>query len=155
MKHPILYIVLNGELKMSPGKAAAQTAHAVAMFSANAHIDFLSHYKRTVIVLEAKDAMQIQNLDMYLSDTDIEADYYIDEGKNEVDAFSITALAAGPIEYDDEELRSIFEDLPLYNGHIEVGYIDRYGFTRDSVMIAGRSQTESGLVFRGLKRMSK
>lgn len=114
MKNPIIYVVLNGELKMSAGKAAAQAVHAAMLFSANAHGDFLSSYKRTVVVLEAKNSDQIKNLYEYLDDSDIEADYYIDEGKNEVDAYSATALAAGPIEHEDKEKRDIFADFPLY-----------------------------------------
>jgi peptidyl-tRNA hydrolase len=114
MKNPIIYIVLNGELKMSPGKAAAQAVHAALLFSANAHGDLLSSYKRTVVVLEAKNSDQLKNLYEYLDDTDIEADYYIDEGKNEVDAYSATALAAGPIEHEDLEKREIFADFPLF-----------------------------------------
>ena len=55
MKNPIIYIVLNGELKMSPGKAAAQAVHSVMMLNNNY---FASNYKRTVVVLEAKNAEQ-------------------------------------------------------------------------------------------------
>lgn len=116
MNNPIIYIVLNGELKMSPGKAAAQAVHAAMMLSANTHGEFVSDYKRTVIVLEAKNAEQLKNLYEYLDEAEIDADYYIDEGKNEVDAFSATALAAGPFYYglEGEEQRKIFEDLPLF-----------------------------------------
>ena len=63
--NPILYVILNKELNMSAGKAAAQTAHAVAMLGNfnNAFIDF---NKRTVIVLEAENEAQIRNLNEYL-----------------------------------------------------------------------------------------
>lgn len=114
MNNPILYVVLNGELNMSAGKAAAQAVHACMMLSANAKGDFLSDYKRTVVVLEAKNASQIENLSIYLDEAEIEADYYIDEGVNEVDAYSVTALAAGPFSKDDEEKRAIFSSFPLY-----------------------------------------
>ncbi len=117
MKNPIMYIVLNGELKMSPGKAAAQAVHAAMMLNGNSKGDFLSDYKRTVIVLEAKNAEQIKNLCTYLDEAEIDSDYYIDEGKNEVDAYSVTALAAFVGDDEDfqlKERRSIFSDLPLF-----------------------------------------
>lgn len=115
MNNPIIYIVINGELKMSPGKVAAQAVHAAMMLNGNSKQDFLSDYKRTVIVLEAKNSEQIKNLYLYLDDdADIDADYYIDEGANEVDPYSVTALAA--FVGDNEELRSLFSAFPLYRG---------------------------------------
>lgn len=114
MKNPILYIILNGELKMSPGKACSQCVHAAMMLNGNSKSDFMSDYKRTVIILEAKNASQIKNIYNYLDDIEIDVDYYIDEGKNEVDAYSVTALAVGPIAYDDIEKREMFESFPLF-----------------------------------------
>lgn len=114
MKNPIIYIVLNGEHKMSPGKAAAQAVHASQMLSGNSKFDFLSDYKRTVIVLEAKNTQQLLSLYTYLDDADVESSYYIDEGHNEVDAYSVTALAAGPFEYEDIESREMFAAFPLF-----------------------------------------
>ena len=114
MKNPIIYIILNGELKMSPGKACSQTAHAVMMLNETSKSDFMSDTKRTVIVLEAKNAEQIKNLATYLGESRIDCTYYIDEGINEVDAYSVTALAVGPIESTDEEKREIFEAFPLF-----------------------------------------
>lgn len=117
MTNPIMYVVLNGELNMSPGKAAAQAVHAAMMLNGNSKGDFLSDYKRTVIVLEAKNAEQIKNLAIYLDEAEIDSDYYIDEGVNEVDAYSATALAA--FVGDDEDFglqarRSIFSSFPLF-----------------------------------------
>lgn len=126
MNNPIIYIILNGELEMSPGKAASQAAHAVMMLDNKSLEDFISNYKRTVIVLEAKNSEQIRNLYVYLGDTELNNDYYIDEGKNEVDAYSITALAVGPIAYDDKENREIFESFPLFTGTNESVITRRY-----------------------------
>lgn len=115
MKNPILYIILNGELKMSAGKAAAQAVHAAMMLNGNSKEDFIRPYRRTVIVLEAKNSEQIKNLYNYLDTDDVvDCNYYIDEGENEVDAYSVTALAIGPIEYDDWEKREMFESFPLF-----------------------------------------
>lgn len=112
MNNPLLYIVLNGELGMSAGKAAAQAVHAAMMLESTD--DFMSHFRRTVIVLEAKNSEQIKNLYNYLDEAGVNVDYYVDEGVNEVDAYSVTALAAGPIEADDIETREIFNAFPLY-----------------------------------------
>jgi peptidyl-tRNA hydrolase len=114
MENPILYVVLNGELKMSAGKAAAQAVHAAMMLEDNYSGSFAAAYKRTVIVLEAKNAEQIKNLEEYLTMADVFAEYYIDEGVNEVDAYSVTALAVEPIAHDDTEKREIFASFPLF-----------------------------------------
>ena len=114
MKNPRIYVVLNGELKMSPGKAAAQAAHAVMLLNGNSKENFVSDYLRTVIVVEAKNSEQIKNLAIYLDEADIDTDYYIDEGANEVDAYSVTALAA--FVGDNEEDYKKFESFPLFSG---------------------------------------
>ena len=114
MENPIIYILLNGELKMSPGKAAAQAVHASMLLNSRSREDFTSDYKRTVIILEAKNSEQIKNLYSYLDEVEVDCDYYIDEGKNEVDAYSATALAIGPIEYDDIKSREMLSAFPLF-----------------------------------------
>lgn len=114
MKNPRIYVVLNGELNMSPGKAAAQAVHSVMLLNGNSKQDFVSDYLRTVIVVEAKNSEQIRNLAIYLDEASIDSDYYIDEGVNEVDAYSVTALAA--FVGDNEEDYNKFESFPLYSG---------------------------------------
>lgn len=118
MYGPVLYILLNGELNMSPGKAAAQTAHAVAALHSQYGIDdFMDEHRRTVIVLEAENEQQLKNLETYLYQAEIRVATYIDEGVNEVSPYSVTALAAGPIAIDDEETRAIFGPFPLYGNN--------------------------------------
>ncbi len=115
MDNPFIYIFINGELKMSAGKATAQAVHALAELSNHQGLSpFASQTKRTVIVLEAKNQQQIDNLQAYLSELEIDAATYIDEGHNEVEAYSVTAMAVGPIDEDDFEKRDIFAAFPLY-----------------------------------------
>ncbi len=115
MNNPFIYIVLNGALNMSPGKAAAQAVHALASLDKEYGIsEFSQSIKRTVIVLEAKDQQQLYNLETYLFHLDIPAESYIDEGVNEVSAYSVTALAIGPIAEDDLEKRQIVSAFPLF-----------------------------------------
>ena len=114
-RHPLIYIILNSALNMSPGKAAAQTAHAMAALHDYRGIsNFSSNVQRTVIVLEASGQQQIDNLEDYLLQLDIPSASYIDEGVNEIEAYSVTALAVGPIEVDNLEVRDIFKAFPLY-----------------------------------------
>lgn len=115
MNNPYIYVILNGELKMSPGKAAAQVAHALGSLHKEFGINTWSNeVKRTVIILEAKDGEQMDNLWSYLDSLDIPVADYIDEGVNEITPYSTTAMAIGPIEATDEETRSIFAPFPLF-----------------------------------------
>lgn len=152
MKNPVIYIVLNGELNMSPGKAAAQAVHSSMLLECKSKHGFMSDYKRTVIVLEAKNAMQIQNLATYLDEAEVDSDYYIDEGVNEVDAFSTTALAA--FVGDNEELREIFESFNLYRGAEEKDtslYVQGVGFRTINYPWA----TVTKRMFKKIERLSK
>lgn len=115
---PTIYVILNKDLRMSPGKAAAQAVHASQMLSEVSRDDFLKEYRRTVIVLEGTTE-QIKNLYDYLDDADVDSEYYIDEGANEVDAYSVTALAAF---VDTEDKKEIFSGFKLYSG--KENYID-------------------------------
>lgn len=99
---------------MSPGKAAAQAVHAAMMLEENNRKPFVKQYKRSVIVLEASGREQLDGLADYLSNAGIDYEYYVDEGVNEIEAFSLTALAVMPIAYDDTERREIFSSFPLF-----------------------------------------
>lgn len=112
MPNEIVYVLINGELDMSAGKAAAQAVHAAAMLKNIG--SFGKQVQRTVIILEAENTQQLLNLHLYLSRTGLESQYYIDEGVNEVDAYSITALAVGPIWSEDKEERELLASFPLF-----------------------------------------
>lgn len=121
--NPILYIVVNKELNMTAGKVAAQVAHACMLLDDNHHELFISNHRRTIIVLEAKNSEQIKNLQTYLDEAGIWADYYIDEGANEVLPYSVTALVVEPIDADDNEKRKIFLPFKLFTGN---SYVDAW-----------------------------
>lgn len=110
----IQYIVVNKDLKMSAGKAMAQVAHAV-MYAADLKdvALYADAKKRTIIVLEGSGE-QIKNLYNYLEERDVNCDYIIDEGVNEIPTMSVTALATGVIDIDDEETRGYFWGFELY-----------------------------------------
>lgn len=148
MIKPTIYILLNGELNMSPGKAAAQSVHSAMMLGMNSHMDFMTDTKRSVIVLEAKNSDQIRNVEEYLANAGIDCEYYIDEGVNEVDAYSITALAAGPLESDDTEGRSIFEAFDLYNGN---AVLNLSGWRDGALTFKNGTTIYDGKVFKKLQ----
>lgn len=100
---------------MSAGKAAAQAVHASAMVSGIEK--FGKEVVRTVVILEAKNTQQLLSFHTYLNRLGFESKYYIDEGVNEVGAYSITALAFQPIWSGDEEIRSLFSSFPLYKSN--------------------------------------
>lgn len=89
-----MYVLVNEDLKMSRGKVAAQVAHAVARLYTHFNI---KDEAETCIVLEAT-AEQIRNLETYLDRKGIGNYTYIDEGVNEIPAYSITAMAIEPLE---------------------------------------------------------
>lgn len=154
-EHPVLYIVLNGELGMSPGKAAAQATHAAMLLEGNYGGLFVSGYKRTVVVLEAPDGETIKNLLEYLQGAGVFAAYYVDELSEKKKPYQVTALAVEPIDHDDEEKRSIFKDFPLYGGHVTVERVDRFGITEEKIKIKNGTKLEGWWNFRWLKRSAK
>lgn len=86
-----MYVVVNKDLHMSPGKAAAQVAHAVSRLDVGS--------PSTMIILEGTTE-QIRNLNIYLNSANIPNGIYIDEGVNEVPPMSMTTLAFGMVEQD-------------------------------------------------------
>lgn len=133
--NPILYVILNKELNMSAGKASAQAVHAAMMLENNYSGLFSSSYKRTVVVLEAENENQIRNLYLYLENAGIFCDYYIDEGVNEVSAYSITSMAVEPIDSGDKEKREIFSQFKLFSGDNHDKEIERATSSRNEALI--------------------
>jgi len=152
MDNQILYVILNNELRMSAGKAAAQAVHATMMIEEKHRERFTENYRRTVVVLGAKSREQMDGIVDYLVDARIDFETYVDEGVNEVDAFSFTAIAVEPIRSDDEEKRQIFAGLSLY-GHTEDtdeydgNYTEPIGVANNRAINAVRSDIQA---LRGL-----
>lgn len=155
-ENPVLYIVLNGELEMSPGKGAAQAVHAAMLLEGNYDGLFVSGYKRTVIVLEAENGDTLKNLMEYCQGAGVFATYYIDEVSEKGKPYQVTALAVEPISHDDVEKRSIFEEFPLFGGYVTLKRHDRFGFTQDKMKIKNGTSIETDWwFFRKLKKLVK
>ena len=86
-----MYVVVNKDLGMSAGKVAAQVAHAVSRIDVGT--------PKTVIVLQGT-TIQLISLNAYLNRNNLPCHLYIDEGVNEVDPMTPTALAHGMVADD-------------------------------------------------------
>lgn len=100
MGEPVMYIVVNKDLKMSPGKVAAQAAHvAVKAYHRNFGSDitrewYLGSYAK--IILKASEFEMKELLNKYPLFTAMT----IDEGRTEIPKGSLTAIAFIPLDKD-------------------------------------------------------
>jgi peptidyl-tRNA hydrolase len=122
MEKPTVYLFLNKSLHMSVGKAAAQAAHAAIMavietYNPKFWTDAVHRY---VIVLEARNEVHIRNIKDYLEERGIRARYIVDEGINEVDPQTITALATDIVDKDDARVQLALSSFDLYRDDIKV-----------------------------------
>lgn len=125
MTKPVIYIFLNKSLHMSVGKAASQAAHAVAMAilgSCNAsqpsEWELLPH--RYIIVLEARDEDHMVNISKYLGQRNVLTYEIIDEGANETDPHTLTALATEILDKDDPKVEQTLSTFSTYHDDIRV-----------------------------------
>lgn len=123
-KNPIIYIFLNKSLGMSVGKASAQAAHAAAFSvissSSNEEKLWQVNAHKTIIVLEARDDNHMRNIASYLEQRNIYTNMIVDEGVNEIDPHSITALSTGILDKNDENVSKSFSTFKLYRDLIEL-----------------------------------
>lgn len=111
-----MYVLVNESLKMSTGKACSQVAHAVAELAANTpNWNFGATNPSRIIVLSAKDDLQMRHIADYLADLGIDTSLYIDEGDYETIPFSVTAMAITPSKGPfDETVEKLLERFDLY-----------------------------------------
>jgi peptidyl-tRNA hydrolase, PTH2 family len=118
---PVQYIVANKGLGMSPGKLAAQVAHA-AVNAYRLHVDECSlalsaewlMTGHTKIVLEARDTEHLLMVERYLDERGIKTCLIIDEGRTEIAPHTPTALATVIVDKDDPNVQLAFSDLRTY-----------------------------------------
>lgn len=118
MFNPVIYVFLNKSLHMSVGKATAQGIHAGMLGAMGSDIEFQKVWHdsmhKTVIVLEARDQAHIKNIYGYLLMRGILAHEVIDEGVNEIDPHTTTALASNILDKDNEDIIKAFSTFKLY-----------------------------------------
>lgn len=113
MIDPVVYIFLNKSLHMSIGKAAAQAAHAAILVSGS--IDqWEKSMHRTIIILEARDERHIRAIEEYLDERGFNTHKVIDEGVNEIDPHTVTALSTEVLEKNEEDVVKAFSSFKLY-----------------------------------------
>lgn len=119
---PVIYVVVNKGLSMTPGKLAAQVGHAVALVMSDYNHDqcsdlWLTQPHRWLIVLEATNGEQLYHLGEYLRERNVPNYRVIDEGVNEIQPFSVTAIGVGILD-KDSEVAAYFSGLQMYRYEI-------------------------------------
>ena len=115
---PAMYIFLNRKLGMSTGKAGAQTAHAAVEAYRISHSQMLNawyeggHYCK--LVMSAENADQLSIIRHYLAERGFNTKLIIDEGRTEIEPFSVTALGVEVVDRDDPHVKATFEGFKLY-----------------------------------------
>lgn len=122
-ENPVIYIFLNKSLGMSVGKAAAQAAHAAVFAAADSDESKQQLWRvsphKTIIVLEARDEDHLRNIEKYLRQRDFVANMIVDEGVNEIDPHTITALSSEILDKNDERVSLTFSSFSLYKDLIK------------------------------------
>jgi peptidyl-tRNA hydrolase len=120
--NPVIYIFLNKSLQMSVGKAAAQAAHAIAMLrpTKEGADTWESSPHRTIIVLEARNEQHMKNIRAYLHERQVSTTRIIDEGANEIDPHTWTALATCILDKDAEYVQKTMSTFKLYRDTIKI-----------------------------------
>jgi len=121
---PVVYIFMNKSLQMSAGKLSAQSAHAMAMV--DVFYDNWGKYPhRTILIMEARDEAHINNIEQYLKEREVKTHKIIDEGVNEIDPHSVTALAT-EVRWKDEHIDKIMSTFKLYRDKVKLSIeVDR------------------------------
>jgi peptidyl-tRNA hydrolase, PTH2 family len=119
-----MYIFVNRGLKMSPGKLAAQVAHAaieaykLSESRGNEPGKCLVRqwYEQgtTKIVMLAEDTEQLLMIERYLKERGYNLHLVIDEGRTEIKSFTPTALGVELVDKDDPKVAEHFGHFKTY-----------------------------------------
>lgn len=129
---PARYIFLNRGLEMTPGKCAAQAAHAetLAMHDllAKSHENDIAwgenqrvlfnkwfgdgHYAK--YVMKCNDATQMFTTERYLQDRGFKTYIVVDEGHTEDTWMVPTAMSVELVDKDDERTTEVFSNFRMY-----------------------------------------
>lgn len=115
---PVMYIFINRDLNMSPGKVGAQAAHAAVeayRISKQSLIDAWyigGHYTKLVMLAENAEGLMVT--ERYINERGFKTKLIIDEGRTEIAPFSATALGVEIVDKDDEHTAATFEGFSLY-----------------------------------------
>lgn len=117
MQRPVMYLIANKGLGMSPGKLSAQVAHAAvraSRLSPNDVVDEWLAKGETKIVLEARDTQHLWIAQRYIERANIGTYLVIDEGRTEIPPMSATVLGCEVVDKVDENVQFAFETFKTY-----------------------------------------
>ncbi len=112
-----LVVVVRKDLKLSPGKLAAQVAHAAvdcALRAKETDADSFSKWHREgqkKVVVAADDLRHLHELKVQADDWNVVTSLVTDAGQTEVEPGTVTALGVGPGK--DTVVDAITGELPL------------------------------------------
>lgn len=123
-ENPIIYIFLNKSLGMSVGKAAAQAAHAAVFAAAQSDESKQQLWRvsphKTIIVLEARDEEHLRGISTYIEQRGFTSNMIVDEGVNEIDPHTITALSTEILDKNQEQVALTFSTFKLYKDLVKL-----------------------------------
>lgn len=115
---PAMYIFANKGLKMSPGKLAAQVAHAAVLSYDQSEPylikEWLSGGHYTKLVMEAESNLQMFIIDRYLQDRNFLTFMVIDEGLTEITPCQPTALGVEIVDRHEPHTADTFSTFRTY-----------------------------------------
>lgn len=109
---PVMYIFVNTTAGMSPGKLAAQAAHAAVEayhISENRLIDawYIGRH-HTKLIMDGGSGTQLKVIKDYLERRGFSCELIIDEGRTEIEPFTPTALGVEIVDKDLEHVAATF-----------------------------------------------
>jgi len=113
-----MYLFINRDLGMSPGKIAAQASHAaVEAYEISNQVRINQwriggHY--TKLVMLAEDTEHLCNIQRYIEERGFKTKLIIDEGHTEIRPFSATALGVEIVDRDDPHTAATFGEFRSY-----------------------------------------
>lgn len=133
--NPVQYIIANEGAGMSPGKLAAQVAHASfeAVIRSYGHDERQPGYlvepnlvrlwrcggHHAKIVLGVRDAEALRTADRYLVERGFPTYMEIDPGRTELDGLTPVAIASQVVDKDNPHVRATFKEFDLYSNPSE------------------------------------
>lgn len=120
--YPVMYIFANKEANMSPGKLAAQVAHAACLAQRGSKKELVDDWYEfgfyTKVILEARDAEHIRTIEKYLKSRSMKTFMVIDEGYTELPKHTITALGVEVI--DKKVFGPVFKSFSLFKPELNI-----------------------------------
>lgn len=116
---PAMYILVRKDLRMSTGKACAQTAQAAACAlrlkpDANLTNQWFRGGHHMVLVMECRDREHLLDAERYINDRGFQTAMQVDEGHTEVDPITPTCFATEIVDKDWGHARETFSSFKLY-----------------------------------------